>query len=209
MQSKDKVDQLKASMQAKKENEARAAAAREQGGLAPGIEAQYQERIETLEAALAAAEEKAAEMETKAAQTQDQYLRAAAEFDNLRKRLAKEKEDSARYGNERMAREMLPVLDGLEKALEHAAQAPDKQAIIDGVELVRNQFLRALENFGVKKVDAVGRPFDPNFHEAMGLHESDAHDPDTVVNEYRSGFLFNDRLLRPALVTVAKPTDKK
>jgi molecular chaperone GrpE len=209
MQPKDHVEKLRASIQAKKESEARAAAARQEGGLAPGIEDQYKQKIDELEEALSAARQQAEEWEKKSKENHEQYVRLLAEFDNFRKRMAREKDDVVRYGHEKIVRELLPVLDGLEKALEHATEAPDKQAIIEGVELVLKQFLRAMENFGVRKVEAVGQPFDPHYHEAMGHHESEAHEPDTVVNEYRSGFTFHDRLLRPALVTVAKPPEDK
>jgi len=210
MQPKDKVEQFKASLQAKKENDLRAAQARQEGGLSAGQEELYQQKIAELESDLAKAEEGAKGWEQKARELQEVYARLLAENDNFRKRVAREKEDSVRYGYEKLVRELLPVLDGLEKALEHGTQTPEKQAILDGVQLVLKQFHKALEGVGVRRVQAVGEPFDPNFHEAMGHSESDEHEPDTVVQEYRTGYQFHDRLLRPALVTVAKPpSDKK
>jgi molecular chaperone GrpE len=211
MQSKDKIEQLKASIQAKKEAEARLAARESslEGGVSPGLEAQFKKKIADLEDALKQSESAREAAEEGAKEEKEKFVRLYAEFENFRKRAAKENEDAKRYGYEKVMREILPVLDGLEKALEHATQAEDKKAIIEGVELVLKQFLRAMENFGVQPLYAVGQPFDPNYHEAMGHHESEEHEPDTVVQEYRRGYTFHDRLLRPALVTVAKPPGKK
>jgi len=203
----DKIDQLKHAMKAKKEAEARVAASQDAGGIAPGLEDRYKSRIAELEAALEQAQAALAEAEAKATDANEKYLRTYAEFDNFRKRIAKEKEEALRYGNEKFVKELLPVLDGLEQALSHA-EASDKQAIVQGVQLVLRQFLKVLESFGVTPVDAVGLPFDPHHHEAMAHHESDEHDPHTVVNEYRRGYKMHDRLIRPSLVTVAKPPEK-
>ena len=205
---KDKVDQLKQVIKSKKDAEARVAASQEAGGMAPGLEDQYQAKLTELEAALAETQEKLAEAEARAKDANEKYLRQYAEFDNFRKRIAKEKEDALRYGNEKFAKELLPVLDGLEQALAHA-ETSDKAAIVEGVHLVLRQFLKVMENFGVTPVDAVGLPFDPHHHEAMAHHESDQHDPHTVVNEYRRGYKMHDRLIRPSLVTVAKPPEDK
>ena len=205
---KDKVDQLKQVIKSKKDAEARVAASQEAGGMAPGLEDQYQAKLTELEAALAETQEKLAEAEAKAKDANEKYLRQYAEFDNFRKRIAKEKEEALRYSNEKFAKELLPVLDGLEQALAHA-ETSDKAAIVEGVQLVLRQFLKVMENFGVMPVDAVGLPFDPHHHEAMAHHESDQHDPHTVVNEYRRGYKMHDRLIRPSLVTVAKPPEDK
>ncbi len=203
----DKIDQLKHAMKAKKEAEARVAASQEAGGIAPGLEDQYKSRIAELETALDQVQASLTEAEAKVKDANEKYLRTYAEFDNFRKRIAREKEEALRYGNERFVKELLPVLDGLEQALSHA-EASDKQAIVQGVQLVLRQFLKVLESFGVTPVDAVGLPFDPHHHEAMAHHESEEHDPHTVVNEYRRGYKMHDRLIRPSLVTVAKPPEK-
>ncbi|KAB2841481.1 nucleotide exchange factor GrpE [bacterium] len=203
----DKIDQLKHAMKARKEAEARVAASQETGGIAPGLEDQYKSKIAELEAALEQAQTALAEAEAKAKDANEKYLRQYAEFDNFRKRIAKEKEEALRYGNEKFVKELLPVLDGLEQALSHA-EASDKRAIVHGVQLVLRQFLKVLENFGVTPVDSVGLPFDPHHHEAMAHHESEEHEPHTVVNEYRRGYKMHERLIRPSLVTVAKPPEK-
>lgn len=203
----DKIDQLKNAMRAKKEAEARVAASQEAGGIAPGLEDQYQAKISELETALEQVQTALAEAEAKAKDANEKYLRQYAEFENFRKRIAKEKEDALRYGNEKFVKELLPVIDGLEHALSHA-DSSDKKAIVEGVQLVLRQFFKVLETFGVTPVDAVGLPFDPYHHEAMAHHESEEHEPHTVVNEYRRGYKMHDRLIRPSLVTVAKPPEK-
>lgn len=210
MQSKDKIEQLKASIQAKKEAEARVAAQAAAGEtLSTGMEEQYKKKISELEEAVKNLQSQFEASEAQAKEEKEKYLRLYAEFENVRKRLAREKEEQARYSHEKMVKELLPVLDGLEKALHHGHESQDIPTLLEGVELVLKQFHKALEGFGVAPVEAKGKPFDPNFHEAMAHHESEEHEPDTVVEEYRRGYTFHDRLLRPALVTVAKPPEKK
>ncbi len=204
----DKIEQLKTVIKAKKDAEARVSAASEQGGIAPGLEDQYRSRIAELEAELEKAQIAIAESEAKAKDAQDKYLRAYAEFDNSKKRYAKEKDESLRYAHERLVKDLLPVLDGLEQALAHA-ETSDKTAIVEGVQLVLRQFLKVLESYGVTPVDAIGQPFDPHHHEAVGQHESEEHEPHSVVNEYRRGYKMHDRLIRPSMVTVAKPPEGK
>lgn len=204
----DKIEQLKSVIKAKKDAEARVQSAAEQGGIAPGLEDQYRERIAELEAELEKAQIALAESEAKSADAQEKYVRAYAEFDNTKKRFAKEKDESLRYAHERMVKDLLPVLDGLEQALAHA-ETSDKKAIVEGVQLVLRQFLKALEGYGVTQVPAIGHFFDPHHHEAVGQQESEEHEPDSVVNEYRRGYKMHDRLIRPSMVTVAKPPEGK
>jgi molecular chaperone GrpE len=204
----DKIEQLKTVIKAKKDADARSAAAAEQGGILPGLEDQYRGRIAELEAELEKVQIALAESEAKAKDAQDKYVRAYAEFDNSKKRYAKEKDESLRYAHERLVKDLLPVLDGLEQALAHA-ETSDKAAIVAGVQLVLRQFLKVLESYGVTPVDAVGQPFDPHHHEAVGQHESEEHEPHSVVNEYRRGYKMHDRLIRPSMVTVAKPPEGK
>jgi molecular chaperone GrpE len=195
-------------MKAKKDAEARVSAAAEQGGIAPGLEDQYRERIAELESELEKVQLATAEAEAKAKDAQDKYLRSYAEFDNLKKRQAKEKDEGLRYAHEKLVKDLLPVLDGLEQALAHA-ETSDKAALAGGVQLVLRQFLKVLENYGVTSVEAVGLPFDPHHHEAVGHQESEEHEPHSVVNEYRRGYKMHDRLIRPSMVTVAKPPEGK
>lgn len=147
------------------------------------------------DAELAAAREEAAK-------NRDMYLRACADLDNFRKRTLREKEDLAKFANEAILREILPVIDNLERALQHAEGGA--AALAQGVELTLSQFRKVLEKFGVTPISAVGAVFDPSRHEAMGQIESAEQAPNTVVQELQKGYLLNERLLRPALVMIAK-----
>jgi len=135
----------------------------------------------------------------------DLYLRTRADLENYRKRAQREKEELSRFANENLLREILPVMDNLERALEHARQSEaGNGGLLQGVEMTLGQFQRVLEKFGVTPVSAVGEPFDPARHEALGQLESAEHPPNTVVQELQKGYLLNERLLRPAMVMVAK-----
>ncbi len=134
----------------------------------------------------------------------DRLLRTMADFDNHRKRVSKEKEDLLRYGNEKLCRELLPVIDNFERALEQAENSPDSQALREGIQMILKQFITVLEKFGVKHFTSVGHQFDPNKHEAMVHQESSEHEENSVISEFQKGYYLHDRLLRPALVAVAK-----
>ena len=131
-----------------------------------------------------------------------QYLRLAADFENFRRRSAHESLDRARYGAEAAARALLPVLDNLQRAIQHA---PEGDPMVDGVRMVARQFEDALESIGVTPIDAEGQPFDPAMHEAIGGEESPDVAHDTVLAVLQPGYRLHDRVLRPALVRVAHP----
>ena len=140
----------------------------------------------------------------------DLYLRERADLENYRKRIQREKEDLSRFANEGILREILPVMDNLERAVDHARQeGGDGEALLQGVELTLDHFRKALGKFGVTPVESQGKAFDPAFHEAMGQVESAEHPPNTVAQELQKGYLLNDRLLRPALVMIAKASAKE
>lgn len=134
-----------------------------------------------------------------------QYLRLAADFENYKRRMTKERADSVAYGNEELIKEMLNVLDNLQRALEHTEDQKDAKPVIDGVKLVQKQFISTLEKFGVQPIDASkGKEFDPMLHQAIEQVESDEIAPGLVLSEMLTGYKLKDRLLRPALVIVAK-----
>ncbi len=136
----------------------------------------------------------------------DRYLRAAADLENTRKRQKREIEDARFETKNKVLKEMLPVVDNLERAIEHAGGgAADKapNPIVEGVQLVLRQFTTAFERLDVTPVEAMGQPFDPNLHEAISQQESD-QPPGTVIQVLQRGYRAGDRLLRPALVVVAK-----
>jgi molecular chaperone GrpE len=159
-----------------------------------------EEEIQRLRDALQAKSQEAEEH-------RERYLRAAAEFDNARKRAAREREDYTRYANESLLRELLPVLDNFSRALQAARSEPGAAAVTAGVELIQRELLRVLEKFGVTPFDSVGQPFDPERHEAIARVPAVGQPEGTVVNETARGYMLNGRVLRPAMVTVATLPD--
>jgi molecular chaperone GrpE len=142
--------------------------------------------------------------QAEAAENKDLYLRALADLENYRKRAQREKEDAFRFANDNILRNIIPVLDNLERAIEHARTVNEDQGgLFEGVEMTLEQFRKVLESSGVKPVEAMGLPFDPNFHQAMGQVPTDDQPPNSVVQELQKGYLLNERLLRPAMVMVA------
>jgi molecular chaperone GrpE len=152
----------------------------------------------------ASLEEELAASREESARNRDLYLRTLAELDNYRKRTQREKEELSRFANENLLRELLPVLDNLERAIEHARGDQGGSGILQGVEMTMGQFGKVLEKAGVKAVATVGEPFDTARHEAIGQEETSEQPPQTVVRELQKGYLLNDRLLRPAMVLLAK-----
>jgi len=143
-----------------------------------------------------------------AAELKDRLLRAQAEWDNSRKRILREKEDAVRYAGEAFLERLLPVLDNFEMGMQQAKSATDAKAIAQGLEMVLAQFQQALRDAGVEVIDAVGQPFDPHRHEALGHHESHEHPEGQVLTQMRKGYKLKDRLLRAASVFVAKPPEE-
>lgn len=139
----------------------------------------------------------------------DRFLRLAADFENYKKRAAKEKEEWTKFANEDLIKAILPFIDNLERAVSHAEKIADTGVLIEGVRLTIQQLLQALNRFGLSSFESVGRPFDPSVHEAMLVVETEKHEPNQVVEEFQKGYLLNDRLLRPATVSVSKSPEKE
>ena len=153
--------------------------------------------------------EKFQSKEKESQENYERYLRQVAEVDNFKKRVNREKEDAIRYANENLIRDLLPVIDNLERAIAHASGGGNGKPLVEGVEMVLRGLLDVFGKHGVVQVPAVGTVFDPGKHEAMAQVESSEHEPNTIIDEHHKGYFFRDRLLRPALVTVAKaPQDK-
>ncbi|HEX2386442.1 MAG TPA: nucleotide exchange factor GrpE [Candidatus Binatia bacterium] len=149
------------------------------------------------------------EKEAEAREIQDRLLRQAADLENYKKRAARDKADSIRYANENLVKDLLPVLDNLERALGYAQGGGNGKPLLEGIDMVLKNFLEVLGRHGVTPVSAVGERFDPSKHEAVAQVESPEHEPNVVVDEYRKGYYLLDRLLRPAQVTVAKSVERK
>jgi molecular chaperone GrpE len=147
-------------------------------------------------------QQKLAAAEKDAKDNKDRWLRAAADLENTRKRTKRELEDAKFEMKGKVLKEMLPVVDNLERAIEHAGGG-EKNPIVEGVQLVLRQFTTAFERLEVNAVDALNQPFDPNLHEAISQQESD-QPPGTVIQVLQRGYRSGERLLRPALVVVAK-----
>ena len=160
----------------------------------------------TTEAAVGpSSEQLIAEAKAEASKNWDLYLRERADLENFRKRSLREKEDAIRFANDRLLKEMIPILDNRERAVEHAGEESGGEGLLEGVDLTLNMFRKVLEAFGVKPIAAIGEAFDPSLHQAMGNVETDDYPPNTVSAEFQKGYLLHDRLLRPSLVMVAKP----
>ena len=153
--------------------------------------------IETLQAQIADKDKELAELK-------DRYLRSLAENENARKRIRQQSDETVRLQRENLLRELLPVVDNLERAVDAARGGGNGQPIVEGVEMVLRNLLDFLKTHGVTQLMAVGELFDPQRHEAVDQIKSSQHPPNTVVNEFHHGYQIGDRLLRPARVTVAQ-----
>lgn len=133
----------------------------------------------------------------------DKYLRQAAEFENYKRLSQREQRDQIRFGNEQLLKELLPVVDNLERALVSARQANEGDGLVKGVDLTLKQLLGALAKFGVNPIQSVGQPFDPASHQAVAHVPSDKVPVDSIVEEFQKGYKLHDRILRAAMVTVS------
>jgi molecular chaperone GrpE len=149
-----------------------------------------------------------AEKPAEAQEYYERFLRCAAEMENLKKRLEKEKAELLQFANENLIKELLPVVDNLERALEHGRQLEAPAPLMEGLELVHQGFLKALTRFGVIPISCVGQPFDPVFHNAVMQEETTEVEDCTILKELQKGYLLQNRLIRPAMVVVARNSQK-
>jgi molecular chaperone GrpE len=135
---------------------------------------------------------------------EDRFLRVNAEFENYKKRMIRESSDRLKYFNLDFIKELLPSLDNLERAISHAkSENNDVDSMIEGLEMVNKMTHEVFEKFGVSRVDTIGEVFDPNFHQAVGVVESDSVPENHIVEECLGGYLLHDRIIRPAMVRVS------
>ncbi len=153
-----------------------------------------------------------AELETvklEAKENYDRFLRVTAEFENYKKRSAREMDDFRKYANQSLIKEMLAVVDNLERALNSSnGNSSIDKCMADGVNLTLKEILKVFEKFNVKAIESVGQLFDPNFHQAMMQEETDKYPEKTVITELQKGYMIHDRLLRPSMVVVAASKSK-
>lgn len=134
----------------------------------------------------------------------DKYLRLAAEFENYKRRVQRDQSDTIRFANEKLLRDMLPTLDNLERAIQSGRNQDNIDGILKGIDLTYKHFIETLRKMGVTQVSSVGEIFDPAKHQAVGQVESSNVPENAIVKEYQKGYFLHDRILRPAMVTVAK-----
>jgi molecular chaperone GrpE len=139
----------------------------------------------------------------------DRLLRVAADFENYKKRATREKEEWTKFANEDLIKAILPFIDNLERAVNHAQKVENTGVLIEGVRLTIQQLLQTLNRFGLSPFESLGKPFDPTMHEAILLVPTDQHEPNQVIEEFQKGYLLNDRLIRPATVSVSKSPEKE
>lgn len=139
----------------------------------------------------------------------DRLLRTAADAENYRKRLQREKEEQTRYANEAIMRDLLAVIDNLERALDHSQAESEQGGLVEGLKMTIDGFLNTFARFGCTPLEAVGKVFDPNFHEAVLQEETADHEDNTVLRELQKGYMLKERLLRPAMVVVSKAPSKR
>jgi molecular chaperone GrpE len=137
-------------------------------------------------------------------ESRDEYIRLYAEFENYKKRIAKDKEELARYANENILHELLPSVDNLEIAIKHADDENTNKSFLEGVQMTLRELYRTFEKFGVKPIEAEGKAFDPEYHHAVAHVERDDMEENMVVAELRKGFTYNDKVLRASMVSVSK-----
>jgi len=145
--------------------------------------------------------QKLAERESEAQLNYDRFLRERAEVENFKKRVQREQAENLRFAEETLIRDLLPVIDNLERAVESGEG--NGRSVVEGVQMVIKALFEVLARHGVKRVEAVGSRFDPGHHQALAQVESAEHEPNHVVEQHHTGYLLHDRLLRPALVTVS------
>ena len=139
----------------------------------------------------------------------ERYLRLHADFENFRRRAAKERLEAEQYGHQNLVKDLLTAVENLDRAIGHArrSESGDLESLLQGVELVRRDLLSALGKHGVAAIEAKGRPFDPALHEAMAQAPDDSVAPNTVIEELQRGYVLRDRLLRPARVIVSRRSE--
>ena len=149
-------------------------------------------------------EERAADAESKYKEMQDRYLRLNAEFDNYKKRMMRENSDRLKYFNMELIKELLPSVDNLERAISHAGdENSDLENMIEGLQMVYKGMQEAFGKFGVTEIESIGKEFDPNCHQAVGMIESQEVPENHVAEECLKGYYLHDRIIRPTMVRVS------
>ena len=149
------------------------------------------------------------DIEKQSEKNYDLYMRTYAEMENIIKRGKKEREDLAKFANESLIKDILPAIDNLERAISHVQDDNNPSGVVEGLELTLNVLMKTLDKAGLKKVEAEGEPFDPNFHEAISQQIDDTVAPGHVIIELQKGYLLNGRLIRPSMVVISQGNSNK
>ncbi|OQW97033.1 MAG: nucleotide exchange factor GrpE [Desulfobacteraceae bacterium A6] len=167
------------------------------------------ETVEPISDPMKNLEEKLKNSELESKQAYDRFLRVSADFENYKKRTAREMSEFRKYANESLISEMLSVVDNLERAI-ISSTVNDKvnNCLVEGVDMTLKEILKVLENYGVKPIESLCKTFDPNFHQAVMQQESEEHTENTVIAELQKGYMIHDRLLRPSMVIVSATKGK-
>ena len=165
--------------------------------------------IETVSDPVKELENRCETAEQESRQNYERLLRVSADFENFKKRSFRETDDFRKYANELLLLELLTVVDNLERAIQSTSgENNEAGCVIEGVEMTLKALLKIFERFSVKLIEAVGKPFDPNFHQAMMQEASDLYPENTIISEFQKGYMLHDRLLRPSMVVVSKGPGK-
>ena len=160
--------------------------------------------LEDMQPGESAAEDKRyEELAKQAEENQQKYLRAQADFDNYRRRTLKEKEELAQYASMKLIEQLLPIIDNFERALAASEGSSDKDSLVKGLEMIFRQLSGTLEQEGLKPMNTVGEPFNPDFHQAVMQVQSDEHEEGIIVEEMQKGYILKEKVLRPAMVKVS------
>ncbi len=146
-------------------------------------------------------------LKEKLEEQKNKLLRALADFDNYKKRVALEQDQFVRFANEGLISELLPTVDGLSKAMDAAPMIPANENLVKGLALIKRQMSDALGKFGVAEIEAVGKPYDPNLHEAIMKKES-VEPENTIIEEMQKGYVLHGRVVRPSMVIVSKNKER-
>lgn len=144
------------------------------------------------------------ELRQEANDYQQKWLRAQADFDNFRRRSRQEKEEFAKYASMQLIEQLLPIIDNFDRAIVSSKETKDIDSLTKGIEMINRQLEQVLANEGLQKMETVGKPFDPEFHQAVAQVESDDFDEGIVVGELQTGYILKNKVLRPAMVQVSK-----
>ncbi|GIN55835.1 nucleotide exchange factor GrpE [Lederbergia ruris] len=163
---------------------------------------QTEEKIEDVQQETAEEDSKIKELEAKLEEAENRYLRLYADFENFRRRARQELEASEKYKSQTLITELLPAIDNFERALAIEPENEQSKALLNGVEMVYRSIIDALKKAGAEQIDAVGKQFDPNYHQAVMQTSEEQFEPNEIVEEFQKGYILKDRVIRPSMVKV-------